>query len=849
MPQRLVIGAADAPPSFDWYRRQKERAGSARRRRLFPPAGTSNVPTAAAATRTGARSFEDVAAHSTLRRRARARPLSEPVRGLARLFSAVAMKAKVKSHVQQARNMSGFKGKFAPAPPISKRPREAYVPKLPNPETGENPFAKQLANGDKDVRDATFAALAKWLGARGDVELLDMKKIWKGLFYAMWHADGWDVQEELAEQMAGLVHKLKHKVALSYAGVFYITARREWVGIDRHRMDKYLLLVRRVTSHFLRYCADRDWSENVVADVAECLHRTALVPGGHGEKGVVDVGLKLHLAELFVPELRKVAAGRDGVEVGCDPEKDIEANGGAPRTVFRKKREKNGKKDHVAKPAPKPVPPHATRALLEAFAKMLAMEPHRALHRRTLSDVFAEAVDGADGGVAAKTLADEDADEDERRECAAAVLVRLDAATMKKMSREFIELGAQDGTEDLNRESLYELHTLFRKGAKRATATGEGGVDAPNVGKKMKKAAPEPEPESSEEEEGGEEEMDEDESGEELEDGQEEEEESEEEDDESDDESDDEDEPDESFHTAPDDSMAVDGSSEEEEESDEEDEDDSSEEDAEGKPESFDDVSDPEDDDETDEESDEDEELAEVDEFEEADEFDEEMEVDEEDEGEEEEEEEEEEEDSFDNSDQDNSEEEEEEASESGSSDEDEDEDAEMARQEAAIAAATAAAERKALRKAERWAMAVGATPPPKGSGASYLAHRALGERPEDPLLSPHAPTRVFGSPLGSLDTVRKDVLSPSKRVAWNLKRNTRHTPTGPPNPVRGEGLRALLGSTPTKGLLRPIHAAKVPLSDPRGKKTVGGKSPGGKGSRAETMTPGRRRAKASDFF
>ena len=399
------------------------------------------------------------------------------------------MKAKVKSHVQQARNMSGFKGKFAPAPPISKRPREAYVPKLPNPETGENPFAKQLANGDKDVRDATFAALAKWLGARGDVELLDMKKIWKGLFYAMWHADGWDVQEELAEQMAGLVHKLKHKVALSYAGVFYITARREWVGIDRHRMDKYLLLVRRVTSHFLRYCADRDWSENVVADVAECLHRTALVPGGHGEKGVVDVGLKLHLAELFVPELRKVAAGRDGVEVGCDPERDIEANGGAPRTVFRKKREKNGKKEHVAKPAPKPVPPHATRALLEAFAKMLAMEPHRALHRRTLSDVFAEAVDGADGGVAAKTLADEDADEDERRECAVAVLVRLDAATMKKMSREFIELGAQDGTEDLNRESLYELHTLFRKGAKRATATGEGGVDAPNVGKKMKKAA------------------------------------------------------------------------------------------------------------------------------------------------------------------------------------------------------------------------------------------------------------------------------------------------------------------------------------------------------------------------
>ena len=64
---------------------------------------------------------------------------------------------------------------------------------------------------------------------------------------------------------------------------------------------------------------------------------------------------------------------------------------------------------------------------------------------------------------------------------------------MKKMSREFIELALRR-TEDLNRESLYELHTLFRKGAKRATATGEGGVDAPNVRKKMKRRRPSPSP-------------------------------------------------------------------------------------------------------------------------------------------------------------------------------------------------------------------------------------------------------------------------------------------------------------------------------------------------------------------
>ena len=49
------------------------------------------------------------------------------------------------------------------------------------------------------------------------------------------------------------------------------------MGIDRHRMDKYLLLVRRMTSHMLRYCADRDWDVSTVTDVCEMLMRTALV--------------------------------------------------------------------------------------------------------------------------------------------------------------------------------------------------------------------------------------------------------------------------------------------------------------------------------------------------------------------------------------------------------------------------------------------------------------------------------------------------------------------------------------------------------------------------------------------
>ena len=753
-------------------------------------------------------------------------------------------KIRVKSHVQQERNMSGTAKKFpGPAPEINKPKRATpYVPKLPkdggggagasSSSNGANPFARQLASGDKEVRDATFAALAKWLNARKDVPMLDMKKIWKGLFYAMWHADGWDVQEELAERMGEAVHEMKHKVALCYLGVFYITARREWIGIDRHRMDKYLRLVRRMTSHALRYCANRDWAEGATSDVSQMFTRAAMAPASApnatSERGVVDVGLRLHLAEVFVPELRKVAAGQDYVEVGCDPEKENEGNGGAPITVFRggkKPTEKKGvpgafgrekrpdtkSKDKKTKDAkkdlgpkkrdPKPVPPSSVALLLAPFSAVLAVDAHRALHERVVSEVFEAALEGADGGVATRMMDDPASDEDDRAECAAAIMVRLDAETLRKMSREFIDVGAEPDVGDLQRESLYALHTMFKRAARVAKAAAEekaaGGsaVVAEGVVEKKQKNKVVAMEESEEEEE-------------ESEASEEEEDASEEEEEESEEEAAAEAEADDSFHTA-------DGEDDDEEDDEEDDDDDDEmdEDDEEEEPESApstrrlgakDDDEDATDDSDSDSEEEEEEEL---DEFEEADEFEDDgMDVDvgeevedEEEEEEEEEEDDDSEEDSMDDtSDQDESSEEESEGDVSGS-------ESDGDGGEAAIAAATAAAERKALRKAERWAAAVGSPAPASnskhghggGGGASALARRAVG-----------AVGGLFGGGSVSGSAAAMASPSPSKRVAWNLKRNTRHTPTGPPNPVKGASLRSLLSSTPKKGLLRPIHAA-----------------------------------------
>ena len=177
--------------------------------------------------------------------------------------------------------------------------------------------------------------------------------------------------------------------------------------------------------------------------------------------------------------------------------------------------------------------------------------------------------------------------------------------------------------------------------------------------------------------------------------------------------------------------------------------------------------------------------------------------------------------------------------SDSGSDDDSDNSDDEMKRHELAVAAGIAAAERKALRKAERWAVAVGspamAVGPSGSIKARAVARRALGNNGLTP-----------SSPGGG-----RSPGSPSKKVLWNLKRNTRHTPTGPPNPVRGDTLRALLNSTPRKSLLNPIHAAQrqPPKTDPGVRTKPPGRETHGQKKKHVTMTPGRKKVKASHFF
>ena len=73
-----------------------------------------------------------------------------------------------------------------------------------------------------------------------------MMRLWKGLYYCFWMSDKPLIQEELAESIGSMVNSFgsNESAALLFASCFMATLAREWVGLDRWRMDKFMMLVR-----------------------------------------------------------------------------------------------------------------------------------------------------------------------------------------------------------------------------------------------------------------------------------------------------------------------------------------------------------------------------------------------------------------------------------------------------------------------------------------------------------------------------------------------------------------------------------------------------------------------------
>ena len=255
-------------------------------------------------------------------------------------------------------------------------PAVAEARPAPSPGDGGSAFARALAAGGQKQRDAALAALSRWLASRSEVDETEMLKLWKGLFYAMWHADKPAVQArrprapsqpflasrptcayrdapqqaDVAERMASVLDSSKPEArrrrsqpqlsagwllsriafvahaALARAGgvgvlsglLYYATVRaaaaqrrgqrraapqrpqadhcavvlrsRDWFVIDRLRLDKYMVLVRKVLHHLFACLQRHRWCvcARTAAAAAVAAHSAARAPPAQGAR---DAGL------------------------------------------------------------------------------------------------------------------------------------------------------------------------------------------------------------------------------------------------------------------------------------------------------------------------------------------------------------------------------------------------------------------------------------------------------------------------------------------------------------------------------------------------------------------------------
>jgi ribosomal RNA-processing protein 1 len=159
--------------------------------------------------------------------------------------------------------------------------------------------------------------LKKFLSHPRGLPLLEFEKLWKGLFYSMWFSDRPRPQQRLANDLGQLFLVIPEQNYGNFSLAFWVIMSREWVGIDHHRLDKFLLLLRRVLFYQLKRLKESEWNENLVNDYLEALKKSPL----SGEKKV-PTGIPYHLIDIYADELERMLF--EGIEEDDDDEESIE---------------------------------------------------------------------------------------------------------------------------------------------------------------------------------------------------------------------------------------------------------------------------------------------------------------------------------------------------------------------------------------------------------------------------------------------------------------------------------------------------------------------------------------------
>lgn len=170
---------------------------------------------------------------------------------------------------------------------------------------------------DRKLRTDSLAALRSFLCSRAALPAGDAAKLWTGLYYALWMTDRPRPQQALAADLAALLLDLPPGCAAPWLRGFWAVLSAQWPRVDALRMDKFLLLVRRVFAATARWARRGAYAGAEVDAVLAVLREACF---DVGEARAVALGLRLHVLDLWTDELE-----REGVLAAVDDDAEVDA--------------------------------------------------------------------------------------------------------------------------------------------------------------------------------------------------------------------------------------------------------------------------------------------------------------------------------------------------------------------------------------------------------------------------------------------------------------------------------------------------------------------------------------------
>ena len=187
----------------------------------------------------------------------------------------------------------------------------------PNPPPPPPPRLKSTdtSRTDRKLRESSLASLRAFLSAqRRPLPPLAARKLWKGLYYALYMTDRPAAQARFAADLASLLpgpsspspsskpEEAEAARAAWYAGFWDVLGER-WPHVDALRMDKFMLLVRRVLAAQLSAAAAAASPGDGAGAIEAVLAEYPLE--AEGDLRACPLGLRLHVLDIWVDELER----------------------------------------------------------------------------------------------------------------------------------------------------------------------------------------------------------------------------------------------------------------------------------------------------------------------------------------------------------------------------------------------------------------------------------------------------------------------------------------------------------------------------------------------------------------